>query len=52
VQDFEKEKELVKFQHEEIIKEQREEVMNLKEQLRVKNRHKRDVKALSQVILD
>jgi len=52
VQDFEKEKELVRYQHDQIIKEQKEEILNLRENLRVKNREHKNVKALSQVILD
>ena len=35
--DFEKEKELIRYQHESIIKEQREEIINVRENLRVKN---------------
>eukprot|EP00347_Sterkiella_histriomuscorum_P022548 403338076 len=52
VEDFEKEKELVRFQHEQIIKEQKEEITNLREIMRAKNTESRKVKALSQVILD
>lgn len=52
VADFEKEKETVRYQHESIIKEQREEIINARENLRVKNKELRNVRALSQVILD
>ncbi|CDW79859.1 UNKNOWN [Stylonychia lemnae] len=52
VEDFEKEKELVRFQHEQIIKEQKEEILNLREIMRSKNSEAKKVKALSQVILD
>ena len=52
VADFEKEKEMVRYQHESIIKEQREEIINARENLRVKNKELRNVRALSQVVLD
>jgi hypothetical protein len=52
VSDFEKEKELVRYQHEAIIKEQREDIINARENLRVKNKELRNVRALAQVILD
>ena len=52
VSDFEKEKEMVRYQHESIIKEQREEIINARENLRVKNKELRNVRALSQVVLD
>ena len=52
VEDFEKEKELVRFQHEQVIREQKEEVVNLREVLRAKTLEARRVKALAQVILD
>ena len=52
VADFEKEKEMVRYQHESVIKEQREEIINARENLRVKNKELRNVRALSQVILD
>lgn len=52
VEDFEKEKELVRFQHEQIIKEQKEEIVNLREMMRSRNIEAKHVKALSQVILD
>ena len=52
VEDFEKEKELVRYQHEQVIREQKEEVINLREIMRSKNGELRKVKALSQVILD
>lgn len=47
VGDFEKEKELVRYQHEAIIKEQREDIINARENLRVKNRELRNVRALA-----
>ena len=52
VNDFEKQKELVRYQHEAIIKEQRTDIINARENLRVKNRELRNVRALAQVILD
>ena len=52
VADFEKEKEMVRYQHESIIKEQREEIINARENLRVKNKELRNVRALAQVVLD
>ena len=50
--DFEKQKELVRYQHEAIIKEQRTDIINARENLRVKNKELRNVRALAQVILD
>ena len=50
--DFEKEKELIRYQHESIIKQQREDILNARENLRMKNKELRNVRALSQVILD
>jgi hypothetical protein len=47
VEDFEKEKELVRFQHEQIIKEQKEEIVNLREMMRSRNLEAKRVKALS-----
>ena len=52
VGDFEKEKEMVRFQHEAIIKEQRQQILNAREVLRAKNQEFKQVKALAQVILD
>ena len=52
VADFEKEKELIRYQHESIIKQQREDILNSRENLRMKNKELRNVRALSQVILD
>ena len=43
---------MVRYQHESIIKEQREEIINARENLRVKNKELRNVRALSQVVLD
>ena len=47
VADFEKEKELIRYQHESIIKQQREDILNARENLRMKNKELRDVRALS-----
>jgi len=47
VSDFEKERELLKFQNEQIIKEQAEELKNLAETTRVKNQELKNVRALS-----
>ena len=52
VSEFEQQKEQVRYQHESIIKEQREEIINARENLRVKNKELRNVRALSQVVLD
>ena len=52
VADFEKEKEMVRYQHESIIKDQREEIINARENLRVQNKELRNVRALAQVVLD
>ena len=52
VSDFEKKKEMVRYQHESIIKEQREAIINARENLRVKNKELRNVRALAQVVLD
>jgi len=46
VTDFEKERELLKFQNEQIIKEQAEELRNLAETTRVKNQELKNVRAL------
>jgi hypothetical protein len=47
VGDFEREKELVRYQHEAIIKEQREDIINSRENLRVRNKELRNVRALA-----
>lgn len=52
VQDFEKEKELLKYQNEQIEQEQEEDILNYKEQIRLKEREIKNVKALWQMILD
>jgi|TARA_B110000285_G_C14995543_1_gene548623 hypothetical protein len=52
VYDFEKEKELLKFQHEQIIKEQREDITTLRENLRVKTKELKNIRALAQVMLN
>ena len=52
VADFEKERELLKFQNEQIIREQHEELRNLQESIRLKNNELRNLKVLCQMILD
>ena len=52
VQDFEKERELIKFQNEQIIKEQNEELKSLTESSRLKMKETINLKALAQMILD
>lgn len=52
MEDFEKEKELVRYQHDQIIRDQKEEVVNLREIMRSKNSELKKVKAISQVIID
>lgn len=52
VQDFEKEKELLKYQNEQIEQEQQEDINNYKEQIRLKEREIKNIKALCQMILD
>ncbi|CAI2367670.1 unnamed protein product [Moneuplotes crassus] len=52
VQDFEKEKELLKYQNEQIEKEQDEDIKNYKEQIKLKEREIKNIKALCQMILD
>jgi|TARA_B110000285_G_C15077276_1_gene591469 hypothetical protein len=52
VQDFEKERELIKFQNEQIIKEQNEELKSLTESSRLKMKESINLKALAQMILD
>lgn len=52
VQNFEKEKELLKFQNEQVIKEQSEEIRNLRESIRLKTKEIKHLKALCQMILD
>ena len=52
VYDFEKEKELLKFQHEQIIKEQKEDIINLQESSRGQNKELKNVRALAQVMLN
>jgi hypothetical protein len=47
VEDFEKEKEIVRYQHDQIIRDQKEEIINYREMLRSKNSELRKVKALS-----
>ena len=51
VYDFEKEKELLKFQHEAFIRDQRQDIVNLGSNLKGKNRELKQVRALSQVML-
>ena len=50
--EFEKEKEMVRYQHESIIKDQRTAIINARENLRVKNKELKQVRAQAQVILD
>jgi len=52
VQDFEKERELIKFQNEQIIKEQNEELKSLTESNKMKIKEATNLKALAQMILD
>lgn len=52
VTDFEKERELLKFQNEQIIREQHEELRNLQESVRLKSTELRNLRALCQMILD
>ena len=52
VQDFEKERELIKFQNEQIIKEQNEELKSLTESNKMKIKESTNLKALCQMILD
>ena len=52
VQDFEKERELIKFQNEQIIKEQNEELKSLSESSKLKMKECINLKALAQMILD
>ena len=52
VQDFEKERELIKFQNEQIIKEQNEELKSLSESNKMKIKESTNLKALCQMILD
>ena len=52
VGDFEKEKEMVRYQHEAIIKQQKQEIINSRENLKVRNGELKQVRALAQVILD
>ena len=47
VYDFEKEKEILKYQHEQIIKEQREDITTLRENLRVKTKELKNIRALA-----
>ena len=47
VYDFEKEKELLKFQHESFIREQKQDILNLQGNLRGKNKELKQVRALS-----
>jgi hypothetical protein len=47
VQDFEKERELIKFYNEQIIREQNEEIKNLTESSKLKMKESINLKALS-----
>jgi len=52
VADFEKERELLKFQNEQTIREQSQECRNLSEQCRLKDGELCNMKALCQMVLD
>jgi len=52
VADFEKERELLKFQNEQTIREQAQEGRNLTEQVRLKNTELTNMRALCQMVLD
>lgn len=52
VADFEKERELLQFQNEQIIREQHEELNNLNESIRQKNNEGNGLKQICQMILD
>ena len=52
MQDFEKERELIKFQNEQIIKEQNEELKSLTESNKMKIKEATNLKALCQMIMD
>lgn len=52
VYDFEKEKELLKFQHEAIINDQKEDIAKCRENLRAKNNELKNIRALAQVMLN
>ena len=52
VADFEKERELLQFQNEQIIREQHEELNNLNESIRQKNTEGSSLKQICQMILD
>ena len=52
VADFEKERELLQFQNEQIIREQHEELKNLHESVRQKNEESGNLKSICQMILD
>ena len=50
--DFDKEKELMKFQNEQLIKEQSEEIRNLNESIALKSHECKNLKAFCQMVLD
>jgi hypothetical protein len=52
VEDFEKEKELLKFQSEQVVREQDDDIINSKEQIKIKERELKNLRALCQMILD
>ena len=52
VANFEKEKELLRFHSEQVIKEQAEDIRGLRESIRLKTRELKNLKALCQTILD
>lgn len=47
VYDFEKEKELLKFQHEQIIQDQKDDIIRCRETLRQKNKELKNIRALA-----
>ena len=51
VQDFEKEKTLLKYQNDQYIKEQQDDIYNLQEELKVQNRELKSVKGISQTVI-
>lgn len=50
--DFDKEKELMKFQNESLIREQSDEIRNLKESIALKGHEVKNLKAFCQMIMD
>ena len=52
VEDFEKEKEILKFNAEKEVREQDEEIITSKDILKLKDQEIRNIRALAQMILD